>query len=162
MTTSPVACSIAVQIAAPLPLFWEWVSSLTSYWETAVCTYPRAPSTYQQLWLIAHHFQRRGIHRQSVTSWSGWLFAQRFARRRSGSGHPLGPYGHFSSDSYDLSEHEIEVLKLLANGATNREIANELFISLGTVKNHVSNILGRLGLRDRVQAALFARDHHLV
>ncbi|MEM7332530.1 MAG: response regulator transcription factor [Chloroflexota bacterium] len=67
-----------------------------------------------------------------------------------------------SIDSYDLSAREIEVLKLLANGATNREIANELFISLGTVKNHVSNILGRLELRDRVQAALFARDHNLV
>ncbi len=75
---------------------------------------------------------------------------------------PNSPPTTPSIDSYDLSAREIEVLKLLANGATNREIANELFISLGTVKNHVSNILGRLELRDRVQAALFARDHNLV
>lgn len=75
---------------------------------------------------------------------------------------PKPPQNTPSIDSYNLSEREIEVLKLLANGVTNREIANELFISLGTVKNHVSNILGRLGLRDRVQAALFARDHNLV
>ena len=46
-------------------------------------------------------------------------------------------------------------------GATNREIARRLYLSEGTVKNHVSNILGRLGLRDRTQAALYAREHGL-
>lgn len=64
-------------------------------------------------------------------------------------------------DTFNLSLREQEVLKLLASGATNQEIAEELIISLGTVKNHVSNILGRLGLRDRVQAALFARENGL-
>lgn len=58
----------------------------------------------------------------------------------------------------DLTEREIEVLRLIAQGATNREIATQLVISEGTVKNHISNILSRLGLRDRVQAALFARE----
>jgi len=58
----------------------------------------------------------------------------------------------------DLSEREQEVLRLIARGATNREIANHLIISEGTVKNHVSNILSRLGLRDRTQAAIYARD----
>jgi len=62
----------------------------------------------------------------------------------------------------DLTEREMDVLRLLATGATNREIATELCISEGTVKNHVSNILGRLGLRDRLQAALFAHDQGLV
>ncbi|MEM7348259.1 MAG: response regulator transcription factor [Chloroflexota bacterium] len=62
----------------------------------------------------------------------------------------------------DLTERELDVLRLIANGATNREIANELVISEGTVKNHVSNILGRLGLRDRTQAAIFAREHNLL
>jgi DNA-binding NarL/FixJ family response regulator len=61
-----------------------------------------------------------------------------------------------------LTEREIEVLRLIALGATNREIASQLFVSEGTVKNHVSNILSRLGLRDRTQAALYARDHRLV
>jgi DNA-binding NarL/FixJ family response regulator len=61
-----------------------------------------------------------------------------------------------------LTERELEVLKLLATGATNREIANELVVSEGTVKNHVSNILSTLGLRDRLQAALFAHEHNLV
>jgi len=62
----------------------------------------------------------------------------------------------------DLTKRELEVLNLIANGATNREIAEKLFVSEGTVKNHVSNILGRLGLRDRMQAALFAIEHNLV
>lgn len=67
-----------------------------------------------------------------------------------------------SAETFDLSSREREVLKLLADGATNREIAKALVISLGTVKNHVSNILSRLQLRDRVQAAIFARENNLV
>jgi DNA-binding NarL/FixJ family response regulator len=62
----------------------------------------------------------------------------------------------------DLSSREIEVLRLIARGASNREIAETLVISEGTVKNHISNILGRLGLRDRTQAALYARENGLL
>jgi len=61
-----------------------------------------------------------------------------------------------------LSERELEILGLLAGGASNREIANQLYIAEGTVKNHVSNILGKLGVRDRTQAALKARDLGLI
>ena len=58
-----------------------------------------------------------------------------------------------------LTTRETEVLRLIAAGATNREIAARLYLSEGTVKNHISRILNRLGLRDRTQAALYARDH---
>jgi DNA-binding NarL/FixJ family response regulator len=56
----------------------------------------------------------------------------------------------------------VAVLRLIAAGATNREIATRLAVSEGTVKNHVSSILARLGLRDRTQAAIYAHDHHLL
>ncbi|WP_413171488.1 response regulator [Anabaena azotica] len=56
----------------------------------------------------------------------------------------------------ELTPREKEVLRLIANGASNREIAHTLYISEGTVKNHVTNILGRLNLRDRTQAAILA------
>jgi len=61
-----------------------------------------------------------------------------------------------------LTGREIDVLRMVAAGATNREIATRLFLSEGTVKNHISRILGRLGLRDRTQAAIYARDHGLL
>jgi DNA-binding NarL/FixJ family response regulator len=61
-----------------------------------------------------------------------------------------------------LSERELEILAVLAGGASNREIAQRLHITEGTVKNHVTNILGKLGVRDRTQAALKARELGLV
>jgi DNA-binding NarL/FixJ family response regulator len=57
-----------------------------------------------------------------------------------------------------LSEREIEVLKLVGSGASNREISSRLYITEGTAKNHISKILRKLGLRDRTQAALYAAE----
>ncbi len=56
-----------------------------------------------------------------------------------------------------LSDRELDVLRLLADGRSNREIATTLFLAEGTVKNHVTNVLAKLGARDRTQAALRAR-----
>ena len=56
----------------------------------------------------------------------------------------------------ELTAREQEVLALIAQGASNREIAQQLYISEKTVKNHITHILGRLNLRDRTQAAIFA------
>ena len=57
-----------------------------------------------------------------------------------------------------LSQRELEVLALIAQGLSNRQIADELIISIGTVKAHTSNIYGKLGVRSRTQAIVTARD----
>jgi DNA-binding NarL/FixJ family response regulator len=63
------------------------------------------------------------------------------------------------SELAELTPRELEVLKLIAAGDNNREIAQKLYISEGTVKNHVTNLLSRLNLRDRTQAAIYAKTY---
>ena len=62
----------------------------------------------------------------------------------------------------ELTSREKEVLLLIAQGKSNQEIANECFITLKTVKTHVSNILSKLQVEDRTQATIYAFKHHLV
>ena len=57
-----------------------------------------------------------------------------------------------------LSQRELEVLRLIADGLSNREIAEELIIAVTTAKKHVSNILGKLGVSNRTQAVARARE----
>lgn len=61
-----------------------------------------------------------------------------------------------------LSEREREVLRLMAGGATNHEIATALYVAEATVKTHVGSIFGKLGVRDRAAAIVFAYDHGVV
>ncbi len=61
-----------------------------------------------------------------------------------------------------LSERELEILGIIATGASNKEIAAQLFIAEGTVKNHVTNILGKMNVRDRTQAALMGKEWGLI
>jgi LuxR family maltose regulon positive regulatory protein len=65
-------------------------------------------------------------------------------------------------DYEPLSERELEVLRLMAEGASNREIAETLFISIGTVKKHSSNIFFKLDARSRTQAIVNARKYNIL
>ncbi|MCM3237889.1 response regulator transcription factor [Heyndrickxia oleronia] len=62
----------------------------------------------------------------------------------------------------DLTNRELEILLLMAEGMTNQEIADQLFIALKTVKTHVSNILSKLEVQDRTQAVIYAFQHQII
>ena len=71
---------------------------------------------------------------------------------------------HPQKESYDyrardISPRELEIIRLIAEGLSNREIASELFLSEGTVRNYLSSILDKLSLRDRTQVAVFYYQH---
>ena len=71
-------------------------------------------------------------------------------------------HDHIRELHEDLTGRERDILRLLAKGYDNQTIADELFISLKTVKTHVSNILSKLDVDDRTQAVVYAFKHHLV
>ncbi|MEG1483155.1 response regulator transcription factor [Clostridium sp.] len=67
-----------------------------------------------------------------------------------------------SLEQYDLSKKEISIITQIAKGLNNKEIGEKLFLSEGTIKNNISNILAKLELRDRTQLAIFAFKNRIV
>ena len=73
-----------------------------------------------------------------------------------------GPGCGRAVDSHELTDRELEVLRLLSAGETNREIAESLVVSVRTVDRHVSNIYAKLGVSSRAAATSYAYEHGLV
>ena len=65
----------------------------------------------------------------------------------------------FNYASYEINDRELEIIRLIADGLSNKEIASTLFLSEGTVRNYLSSILDKLELRDRTQVAVFYYQH---
>ncbi len=63
---------------------------------------------------------------------------------------------------YNLTEREINIIRQIANGLSNKEIAEKIYLSEGTIKNNISTILSKLDLRDRTQIAIFAFKNNIV
>jgi DNA-binding NarL/FixJ family response regulator len=74
----------------------------------------------------------------------------------------VAPAGRQAAKLELLSEREREVLRMMARGATNGEIAAALYLAEATVKTHIGSIFGKLGVRDRAAAIVFAYDHGVV
>lgn len=68
----------------------------------------------------------------------------------------------FKREEYGISLREYEILKLVAQGMSNQEIAENLYLSLGTIKNAISVILQKLELRDRTQMVIFAYENKII
>lgn len=68
----------------------------------------------------------------------------------------------FDAKIFDLSDKEVAIIRLVASGYSNQEIADTLFLSLGTIKNNVTTILSKLELRDRTQLAIFAFENNMM
>lgn len=90
------------------------------------------------------------------------LLGQSVARKVLAQALRPQPINNNNEELNDLSEREIEILRLISAGQSNPEIARELFLAEGTVKNYVSRILQKSGARDRTQAAIWAQQQGLI
>ena len=107
-------------------------------------------------WSLASELSADAMEGRDTGSGGYERAARLVAERMAAAGlQPLGDNGTFFQ-RIAFSEREVSILRLLAGGYSNREIAKAVFLSEGTVKNYVSDILDKLGTRDRTRAVLKA------
>lgn len=109
--------------------------------------------------LLAPDVTRRVISRATAASAAAASSLSAASAAPSASAVPGTAVGDAALAEVGLTERESEVLRLLARGLSNAEIAAELFVGEATVKTHVSNVLQKTGLRDRIQAVVWAFEH---
>jgi len=125
-------------------------------------------SLFEAIKAGAHGYLVKNVEPESLFATLHGIFRGEAAISRATAAKILTEFSHQSKQGYtephqeELSDREMEVLKLLAHGTTNKEIGNTLHIAENTVKNHLKNILGKLHLQNRVQAAAFAIEKGLV
>jgi len=113
--------------------------------------------------LTRSHLSRAAAHADRLSAHPLRTRIDRLARLSRVSLTPAGgPHADAGRERFGLTPREREVLDLIADGRTNRQIAEELFISIKTAGNHVSSILAKLGAAGRVQAAAIAHRHGLI
>ena len=113
--------------------------------------------------LIGRACRALGDDEAAALEYAGREIRLRAARRRAGSGASrcADTLRRISLDGIRLTTRELEVLRLIANGRTNKEIADELCLSERTIDRHVSNILGKLDVPSRAAATAYAYHHKL-
>ncbi|MFC0213288.1 response regulator [Paenibacillus chartarius] len=150
-----------------------------------VTTFQEVDYVVEALGAGAEGYLLKAIHPKELASGIKWvhrggtLIPQDIARllvqqARSGAGGGSGANGagagdgagssgaSASADAYGLSERELQVLHCIADGLNNKEIAEKLFLSEGTVKNYISNIYSKMDVRDRIQATRKAQDEGML
>ena len=68
----------------------------------------------------------------------------------------------FNPSEYELSSRDCEIMKLIAEGLDNKQIASKMFLAEGTVRNNISRMLDKLGLKDRTQLAVYAVKNNII
>ncbi len=105
--------------------------------------------------------ERRGIDAVILKSTTGVRLVEALEMVHRGEAVGIDPSSSRIDSTSTLTEREREVLALMAQGATNREIADQLYLSFDTVKTHVRKVFAKLDVKNRTQAALAARHHGL-
>jgi DNA-binding NarL/FixJ family response regulator len=145
---------LAIEIFRRVSLPWDEAEALRLWAHSLLLQAHRRDEALTRLTGSLDVYQRL----EAASTWSVPVAAERDAlvkrSKESGTATAVYPDG--------LSEREVDVLKLIAGGKSNREIAEQLFLSARTVERHIANIYGKIEVHSRTQATAYAFAHGLL